>query len=147
MPGIWLHLGLHWLLCGCEQPCWLCTFKSKKTSPSNILTKRCGITNSINNIWMCFFFPRPLNFSPHWKLIHLFALSVCAVSKLFSSRGEIFPNNGIKVFSRNLTGRTQNNNLGSLLDLKTILKIEILEIISQIAKRVDIMEWQGSHND
>ena len=47
----------------------------------------------------------------------------------------MFPNNGI-----NLTGRTQNNNLGSLLDLKTILKIEILEIISQIAKRVDIME-------
>ena len=32
----------------------------------------------------------------------------------------MFPNNGI-----NLTGRTQNNNLGSLLDLKTILKIEI----------------------
>ena len=45
---------------------------------------------------------------------------------------------GITVYSRNLTGRTKNNNLGSLLDLKTILKIEILEIISQTAKRVDI---------
>ena len=74
---------------------------------------------------MCFFSLLPLNFSPHWKLIHLFALSVCAVSKLFSSRGGIFPNNGITVFSRNLTGRTQNNNLGSSLDSKTILKIEI----------------------
>ena len=32
---------------------------------------------------------------------------------------------GITVYSRNLTGRTKNNNLGSSLDSKTILKIEI----------------------
>ena len=67
------------------------------------------------------FFSSCLNFSPHWKLIHLFALSVCTVSKLFSFRGF----SGITVYSRNLTGRTKNNNLGSLLDSKTILKIEI----------------------